>query len=172
MNIHAHTSSNLRPDAYSSQAILTPIPCTTAMLRANAGLTLLELMFAAAIMASTLVCILGSIVAISSTSDIAGDQAAVMARVSTIVEELRRASEPELLAYTPETAADGSPAQSVEVRYVINDEGQTVTAPYIPADLAASALELPNPLHVKITVAAVSRSGRPFTMQTAAMLRR
>jgi hypothetical protein len=95
-----------------------------------------------------------------------------MARVSTIVEELRHASEPELLAYTPETAPDGSPNQSVEIRYVINDEGQTVTAPYVSADLNANKPELPNPLHVKITVAAVSRSGRPFTVQTAAMLRR
>lgn len=137
----------------------------------EAGLTLLELTFAAAIMASTLVFILGSIVSLSVTSDIAADQAASMAYAASIVEELRRASEDELLAYAPPEPPAGTPNQSVEVSYVLDDNGGVFVPPGDP--LAAGVVaELPNPLHVNISITAVSKSGRPYTINTATVVRR
>ena len=132
-------------------------------------MTLLELTIAAAILASTLVFILGSIVSLSTTSDIAADQAATMAYVSTIVEELRTASGGDLLGYSPPAPPAGSPEQTVEIQYVMNGDGATLSPPIVEDE---SPPDLPNPLHITISVTALSKSGRHFTTKTATMLRR
>lgn len=132
-------------------------------------MTLLELSIAVAIMASSLVFILGSVVSLSMTSDVAADQAATMAYLSTMVEELRIASENDLLLYVPPEPPAGSPELTVQLSYVL-DEDTTFTPPMDV--LAAQIPELPNPLHVTVSVSGVTKSGRPYTMQTATMVRR
>jgi type II secretory pathway pseudopilin PulG len=149
--------------------------------RSEAGMTLLEIMFAAAIMASTLVFMLGSIVTLSMTSDISGDQAAVMAQITGIVEELRNLSEADLLYYVPPEPPPGSPEQTVQISYTLHG-GDSFIAPWIPdapdvddsgaEQPAAAAPALPNPLYVQITVAGLSKTGRHFVIQSATVVGR
>lgn len=143
----------------------------------EAGMTLLELTIAAAIMASTLVFILGSIVSLSMTSDVAADQASTMTYMTTVVEELHRATESDLRAYAPPTPLTQDIEQTVTIEYVLNADGATISPP-IPEPVVGglggtqAEVNLPNPLHVRVTVDALSKSGRHFTMQTATMVRR
>lgn len=147
-------------------------PGTESINNPEAGMTLLELSIAAAIMASSLVFILGAVVSLSMTSDVAADQAASMAYVTTVMEELRRAPEDDLLAYVPPEPSADMPEQSVEIKYFLNEDGGVLVPPVDPLSASGDVDELPNPLHVSISISGITKSGRHYTIQSATMVRR
>lgn len=130
----------------------------------QSGMTLVEVMIAAGIVAVAFLLAMESFVSISLASDISEDQAVAVATVSSLLEELRSLSFDELMAYQP-PASESLGATTVIGVVCYDAAGAAHTLPLDPATLATP---LPNPLEVEVTVVWRDTKWHPFAMRAAA----
>lgn len=131
------------------------------------GMTLLELMIAAGIMAVGLVAIFGSLLSLTDTSNLSEERSAGMAQVGSLVEDFRTMSYDDMMAYEPPPIT-GVGAGAVEVRCYYSD-GSYVT---LPTDEGSLPEPLPNPCQVQLKLKWEDKKGRPMEVSASMWHRR
>jgi len=133
----------------------------------NAGMSLVEVMFAMGILATTLSLLFGSLISISVVGKINEEKAVANTALSSTLEELRGKPLKDLLLYAPDTPDKPGVERSVLLE-CYDEDG---TAIELPMDLAVdpdsgALLEalpsLPNPLEVKATLLWTNEKGHVF----------
>lgn len=133
----------------------------------NAGMTLVEVMFAMAILATTLSLLFGSLISISVVGQLNEEKAVANTALNSTLEELRGKPLKDLLLYVPETPEKPGTERTVQLECY---DGDGVAIP-LPMDLAvdpnSGALldalpDLPNPLEVKATLLWTNEKGHVF----------
>ncbi len=132
-----------------------------------AGMTLVELMIAAGVIAIALVLSLGSIVSISETSALSADQVRAASELASLLEELRQLPFNDLLAHDPLPPVGANPTSEVTA-VCFDANGVAHDLPYDSSD-GPSPGNLPNPLEVQVTVNWRDRMGRDMTMRASSM---
>lgn len=133
----------------------------------NAGMSLVEVMFAMGILATTLSLLFGSLISISVVGKINEEKAVANTALNSTLEELRGKPLKDLLLYAPDTPEKPGVERSVLLECYDADG----TAVELPMDLAvdpdSGALlealpDLPNPLEVKATLLWTNEKGHVF----------
>ncbi len=146
------------PDMHGWETMEKPIRPT----RPDAGMTLLELMIAAGIMATGLVLLMGSLATITHTGASSEERAIAAAHMSTLMEELAQTNIDTLFDYEP-PAFPGLQRERVTITCV-DSAGELVP---LPADPSQLANPIPNPVEIRIVVDWRSRSGHPHRVTAA-----
>lgn len=134
-------------------------------IRANdAGVTLIELMFAAGILAMSLSIIFGSLISISVLGNINEQQTQAMSQLSSLVEEISQMQASSLPGYTPPPLTGPGVSQSVTLG-IVRADGVVTPMPAAGAGLAG----LPNPAHIQVTLNWVDNNGRAYSMTAVAV---
>ena len=115
----------------------------------ESGLTLLELMFAAGVMALALAFLFGSLITIAVAGGLTENRACAVTHLSSVLEEIRGLGYDELLAYQPPVFNNLAPTETITVECYKGD-GTTLQLPVNPDSVTNP---LPNPLQVRCTVA-------------------
>lgn len=113
----------------------------------EAGLTLLELMFAGAVLAIALSMLFGTLVGMTVTSGLAQSRSIAVTHATSVMEELRALPFPQMVEYTPPTFGNLGTAESITMKCQSSD-GTLVSFPVAPE----VAEMLPNPLTVQCVV--------------------
>jgi Tfp pilus assembly protein PilV len=127
------------------------------------GLTLLEVMMAAGVLALVMVMVLGSIVNISSTTAQSEDRAAAAAVVSSVIEQMRANPGVNLRNFDPATVVGG---RIVPQAWVMTNNGE-IPLP-APENVANAAFN--TPVQVRVQVDWQDSAGRDFTIDTITVL--
>ena len=131
----------------------------------DSGLTLVELMIAAALLTTALVLIFGSLISVSETRRLAEARTVATEHLSSVVEELQGVDAQTLFAYTP-PAFTGLGADVEVVVRVFAQDGTVVTLPL--AD-AASEPSLTDPCEVQVVITWMDRE-RLLTQRASTLL--
>lgn len=134
----------------------------------ESGFSLLELMFAAGIMAMTLSLLFGSVITITLSGKVSENRAVAATHLSSVMEELRGASYNALLSYIPPDHEGAGVGEAIEVR-CFDAAGVAVPLPVDPESLDGP---LPNPLRVECTVEWEGEQGHGFSTTASQLLYR
>lgn len=143
--------------------------------RSDAGMTLIELMFACGILAMALSMIFGSLIGISVVGRLSESRTAATTTLASLIEDIQSMSFNELIAYVPPPVEGPGVSHTVEVACVVageaNEEGLDDEVATVPLPIPSSYEgPLPNPLEVRVTLTWHEANG--FTFQaTASTLR-
>lgn len=133
----------------------------------NEGMTLIEIMFAMGILATTLSLLFGSLISISLVGRINEEKAVADTALSSTLEQLRGKPLKDLLLFTPEIP-DKPGVERTVLLECYDGDGEAVS---LPMDLAVNpdsgALidplpAMPNPLEVKATLLWTNEKGHVF----------
>lgn len=138
--------------------------------RTEAGMTLIELMFACGILAMTLSMIFSSLIGISVIGRLSESRTTASTTLASLIEDIQSMSFNDLVAYVPPPIEGPGVSHTVEVECVVDaeaeeeglEEAATVPLP-IPADYDGP---LPNPLEVRVKLTWHEANG--FTFQASA----
>ena len=127
----------------------------------NSGFTLLEIMFAAGVLAIGLGLLFGSLVSINLLGQVAEGKTMATAYMSSVLEQVRNTPRASLFTFVPQ-AAPQDPGYTMSVALdAINTSGGTVR---LPLANAAAGAALPNPLAVRATVVYTTPRGHMFSI--------
>jgi type II secretory pathway pseudopilin PulG len=132
----------------------------TTKLRDNAGVTLLELMFASGVLALALSMLFGSLISISALSTIAEERTVAAAQVASVAEEVRNLNFDALIDYTPPPVGGPGVHRTVLIE-VYDADGTAMPLPL--AGGGGATPTLPNPVEVKITMVWETAGGRVYS---------
>jgi hypothetical protein len=138
------------------------------LLRDDAGVTLLELMFASGILAMALAIIFGSLISVSALGQINENRAVAQQQLATVTEDLRSVPYEELNTYVPPEMNKPGYVQQVEVA-LLDANGDPVTLP-LPTGVTLSSF--PNPAEILVTLRWVEDNGRAWEMKSLAIKER
>lgn len=132
----------------------------------NEGMSLVEVMFAMAILATTLSLLFGSLISISVVGRLNEEKAVADTAVNSTLEELRGKPLKDLLLFVPETPEKPGAERTILLECYDKD-GAAIS---LPMDLSVDANgvlqealpDLPNPLEVKATLMWTTQSGHVF----------
>ena len=134
----------------------------------ESGLTLLELMLAAGVLALALAFLFGSLITISVAGGLAQNRASAVTHLSSVLEEVRGLSYDELLAYEPPEFDNLAPTEAITIE-CFKDDGTSLQLPVNPDTLTNP---LPNPLQVRCTVAWNDPRGHALQMRASQLFYR
>ena len=133
----------------------------------NSGMTLIEIMFAMGILATTLSLLFGSLISISVVSRLNEEKAVANTTLNSTLEELRGKPLKDLLLFVPETPEMPGVERTVSLE-CYDDDGTVLALPMdLEIDADSGALleplpDLPNPLEVKATLLWTDQKGHVF----------
>ncbi len=133
----------------------------------NSGMTLIEIMFAMGILATTLSLLFGSLISISVVSRLNEEKAVANTTLNSTLEELRGKPLKDLLFFVPETPEMPGVERTVSLE-CYDDDGTVLALPLdLEIDADSGALleplpDLPNPLEVKATLLWTDQKGHVF----------
>ena len=129
-------------------------------LPANAGLTLLEVMFAAGVLAMALSLLFGSLLSMNVVGQISESRTSAASQLASVLEELREMPIEQVVNYTPPELYGPGVSTVVSVGYYDADDG------FVLLPLAGDApLNLPNPLQVKAELIWTDERDRLYSME-------
>jgi type II secretory pathway pseudopilin PulG len=133
----------------------------------DAGMSLVEITFAMAILATTLSLLFGSLISITVIGRVNEDKALANTALSSVLEDMRRMPLADLVTYAPELPDHPGVDRTVLIE-CYNEDGVAVELPLpvegdgAAADVAQVLPDLPNPLEVKATLLWTNESGHVF----------
>ena len=141
--------------------------------REEAGMTLLELMFACGIAATALSLIFGSLISISVVGRINESRSAAVTALDSVMEEIRSIPYGELLTYFPPDDIEGPGTHRVvEVACLIpgggENEGESYSRIPLPLEEGTQPI-LPNPIEVEVTLTWQEDSGHTFQVKASTL---
>ena len=131
--------------------------------KSQLGLTLLEVMIAAGVLALAMVMAMGSMLSISATTAQAEDQAAASAAVSSLIEQIRATPMENIRNFQPPAQA-GMRIQSQV--WVVTNNNEIA----LPADQNVSNNIFRAPLQVRVQVNWLDNAGRPRVLDTTTII--
>lgn len=133
----------------------------------TAGMSLVEITFAMAILATTLSLLFGSLISITVISRLNEDKAVANTELASVLEDMRSMDLSSLLTYAPEAPGHPGVEQTVLLE-CFDEDGVGVDLP-LAMDLDEQSgqpvgplPDLPNPLEVKATLLWTNESGHVF----------
>ena len=134
----------------------------------DAGLTLLELMFATGIAAAALSLLFGSLISISVMGRVNQGRTMAATTLSGVLDEVNTMGYEELLAYIPPEVKGPGVTHLIELACVIGSDQEDIQR--IPLPLyEGNEVSLPNPLEVEVTLTWQEDSGHTFRMKTSTL---
>jgi hypothetical protein len=134
----------------------------------ESGMTLLELMFAAGVMAVALSMLFGSMISISAVGEINEDQTIGMTLLSGELEKIRSMPFEDLMDYSPQYIEDGPGAYSGIYLECYDADGHRWPLPFHYRD----DVDLPNPLKIRATMIWANVDWRIYTVQLTTQIGR
>jgi len=134
----------------------------------NAGLSLIEMMFASGIVALTLSMVFGALVSLSDVSQSAERRAIAVTHLATVLETLQSLPYEDLRRYDP-SALEGLAKGETVVAECFDASGAVVPLPLPPGAVQEA---LPNPLRVRATITWTVGRGRILSMSGWVLLAR
>lgn len=134
----------------------------------ESGVTLVEVMIAAGILAVSFVYLIGGIVDISDSNKVIEGRTQAGSQLASVMEQMRSMSFEAMMNYTPPTLPELGESAQVTLSCVASDGGN-VPLPLVDASVASS---LPNPLEVRATVTWRDSRGRLNSQQLSSFFRR
>ena len=139
---------------------------------AEAGMTLIEIMFAAGIGGTALAMMFSSLMTISLVGEIAVDRALVITQLDSVIEEMRDMTEEEILAWQPPRLEDGPGTVNMVFALAYGDDG---TAFWLPKNIHAQTeaeasvltVNLPNPTEIRVIYVWLDDKGRFYWIDTS-----
>ncbi|MBI2423025.1 MAG: hypothetical protein HYV27_09375 [Candidatus Hydrogenedentes bacterium] len=148
---------------------------STPKLTDNDGMTLIELTFAAGVLAVALSLLFGSLISINVVGEVSRDKSSATAEMASIMEDIRRQSFDDLLAYTPPEMDEPGVEQTV-VLECFNEAGDAIGLPMADGEdgqpVDVEGLELPNPVEIKATLVWTDVKGRAYSMHATTLCER
>ena len=144
----------------------------------EAGMTLLELMIAAGIMATALSMLFGSLISINVIGKISEDKALATTQVAGLLEHVRSLTYEDLLPYSPPMEITSPGVKQKVVIECYDEDGGTYALPITSegsSDTITSYTEiptLPNPMDVKITLVWQNEQGHILNVYATTQHRR
>lgn len=135
--------------------------------RNDAGMTLIELVFAAGVVAVALSTMIGALLTLTVMGDVAEGRTRAMTALASVTEEARAAG-PEALTRTPAPIVVDGKTLAVAME-VMNPNGENMDIP-LALDENGNMPDLPDPLEIEVTVMWEDTRGRVYTTRTAMIL--
>lgn len=128
----------------------------------QSGMSLLEITFAAGIMATALSLLFGSLISISLLGRLNEDKAVANTALASVLEEVRTMEFTDLMTYTPESPAHPGKERVVTLACYTAD-GSAIELP-LAADEEGNVdiPDLPNPLEVRVSLLWSNEKGHVF----------
>ena len=131
----------------------------------ESGMTLIELMFAAGIMAVALSLLFGSLIGLVGVGGMAEDRTTAATHLGTVMEELAAVGGEGLLSYQPPLFQSLGRLETVTVVcYALNG---TTPICQLPLAQGATAPTLPNPVRVQCTIQWTDQKNRQMSVQAS-----
>jgi len=135
----------------------------------TAGMTLLELMFAAGIVAVVLAMVFGSLITVSAIGTINESRVEAVAALSGIMEEINTLPYDQVLEYMPPELEMPGRYYQISVELILPEGGEGLGEPggktiFLPLPPEYDA-PLPNPVQVRVTLAWLAESGHDFRVE-------
>ncbi|NTW99818.1 MAG: hypothetical protein HGB35_07825 [Geobacteraceae bacterium] len=139
---------------------------SNALCRKDLGFTLIELMFAAGVLAMGLGMLFGSLISMNLMVQVAEGKTKATAYMSSVLEQVRETPRSTLFTFSP-VAAPQCPGYAMRVVLdAVNTDGSTVR---LPLANAAAGSALPSPLVIRATVAYTTPRGQEFSMTSTTL---
>ena len=135
--------------------------------RNEAGMTLIELVFAAGVLAVAFSTMVGALMTLTVMGDVAEGRTRAMTGLASVTERVRAAGA-QSLSETPEPIVIDEQIMAVKME-VISANGENMEVP-IALDDNGNLPELPDPLEVEVTVMWEDKRGRVYSTRTAMIL--
>lgn len=145
--------------------------------KANDGMTLLEVTFAAGVLATALALLFGALLNMRVIGQVASDRSVALAQLASVMEDLRTSNYNSLMDYAQPTNLKGPGVENAVLLECYDKDGKSIPLPWEPAKDAPdakppSAGSMPNPLEVRVTVAWTDEAGRIFSVHAATQIGR
>ncbi len=127
----------------------------------NAGFTLVELMIAAGVLATSLGLLFGSLVSLSLLGQVAEGKTMATAYLSGVLEEVRQMPRDSLFAFSPQTPPQQPGYTLAAVLDALDADGNAVR---MPLANPASGAALPEPVSIRVTVVYATPKGHVFSI--------
>ena len=137
----------------------------------QSGVTLIELMFAAGVLAMALALLFGSLLTISSAGEVTRSRGVAATHLAGIMEELHGLSYGALLEYIP-PSLDGAGVEEVLEVECFDASGGALALPVDAETFESLAEPLPNPLRVQSTVTWYDAQGHEFSFSVSQLYHR
>ncbi len=138
--------------------------------RGDAGLTLLEVMFASTVLIVLVVMLFGALLQFYLVQEISKQRTIALSHIGSVIEELQSASFSELIDYVP-PELPGLGAEATVTVALIDGEGEKLSLPMQEPD-EDLADTLPNPVEVEVTVRWKDQQHREYSRSVSAMVGR
>ena len=135
--------------------------------RNDAGMTLIELVFAAGVLAVALSTMVGALLTLTVMGDVAEGRTRATTALASVMEQVR-ATGPQVLTETPAPVECDGQTMAVMME-VFNDEGEPLSVP-LSVDSEGNLPDLPDPMEVRVTVMWEDRRGRLYSSRSTTML--
>ena len=135
--------------------------------RNDAGVTLIELVFAAGVLAVALSTMVGALLTLTVMGDVAEGRTQAMTALASVMEQTRAAG-PQALAQTPVPMEVDGQTMAVSME-IINPNGENMSVP-VQLDADGNMPTLPDPLEVEVTVMWEDKRGRVYSTRAATIL--
>lgn len=132
----------------------------------TAGMTLLELMFAAGIVSLALAMLFGSLLSMTVVGQVNQSQMAASECMTSLMEEINSLPYDSLKAYVPSTTLKG-PGTSREIALAFVVPKTTGTTEYTAIPFTGSDATIPNPVEVRVTLTWKEANGQVFKTVTS-----
>lgn len=134
--------------------------------RNNAGMTLIELVFAAGVLAVALSTMVGALMTLAVMGDVAEGRTRAMTAAASVIERTRAAG-PQALTQTPAPIEVDGKVMAVSME-IIGDDGENIAVPV--ALVNGNMPDLPDPLEVQVTVMWEDTRGRVYSTRSTTIL--
>lgn len=138
------------------------------MQRNDAGLTLIELTFAAGVLAVALSVMMGALLSLTVMGDVAEGRTRAVTALAGVIEEIHRVG-PEMLAQTPEPVESNGYVMAVMIE-AIDTDGIAMELPLAVDANGNPSATLPNPVEIQVTVMWEGVRGRVFSARSTTMM--
>ena len=135
--------------------------------RNNAGMTLIELVFAAGVLAVALSTMVGALMTLAVMGDVAEGRTRATTALASVMEQVRVAG-PGILTETPAPVECDGQTMAVMME-VFNSDGEPLSVP-VSVDNDGNLPDLPNPMEVRVTVMWEDKRGRVYSSRSTTML--
>ena len=137
--------------------------------RKDAGMTLIELVFAAGVLSVALSTMVGALMTLTVMGDVAEGRTQAMTALASVMERTRAAG-PEILTQTPVPVEVDGKTMAIMLE-IIGPNGETMDVP-VSLDADGNMPPLPNPLEVQVTIMWEDKRGRVYSTRSTTILGR
>jgi hypothetical protein len=152
-----------------------------ALVREEAGMTLLELMFACGVMGLALSFLFGSLVSVSIVGDLSEDQGLAVVHATSVFEEIQGLDFEQLKSYIPPALTGAGIGELVQVQ-CYTENGSPIQLPLSTGaegegegegeGSGEADVSLPNPVRVEVLVTWYDARGHVYTSSTSQLVSR